>query len=47
MFRLAKEHKIKMVISGQNFATENSMPKAWAKINVTLNISQYIENLVK
>lgn len=29
MFRLAKEHKIKMVISGQNFATENSMPKAW------------------
>lgn len=29
MFQIAKKHKIKYVISGQNYATENSMPPTW------------------
>jgi len=29
MFSIAKKHKIKYVVSGQNYATEHSMPKSW------------------
>lgn len=29
MFRIAKKHNIKYVVSGQNFATEHSMPSSW------------------
>ena len=29
MYRIAKEHGIRYILSGQNYATEHCMPKAW------------------
>jgi len=36
LFKIAKDHKIKTVLSGTNFTTENGMPKdwSWAKMDL-------------
>ena len=38
LIKIAKEEKIKFVLSGENYATENGMPKNWTWQKIDKNI---------
>ena len=49
LIKIAKEKKIKFILSGENYSTENGMPRHWTwqkidKTNIT-NINKHFENI--